>query len=73
MFGFFEMWWFKCVLKLFFFFLFGLIVGREIIGSVFFEFLNGYSGDVENFFEYDEIVENCFEEVMVKKEIIFNV
>ena len=42
--------------------------GRETTGSASSEVSSGYSGDVENLSEHDEIVENCFEEPTVKKE-----
>lgn len=52
--------------------MFGSTAGRETTGSASSELSNGYSGDVENLSEHDEIVENCFEEATVKKETTSN-
>ena len=49
-------------------FLLGSTAGRDTTGSASSEVSNGYSGDVENLSEHDEIVENCFEEPTAKKE-----
>lgn len=48
--------------------MFGSTAGRETAGSASSEVSNGYSGDVENLSEHDEIVDNCFEEPTGKKE-----